>query len=883
MLPINKSAPKLVNLSDKSCKDIPIYRKDQNNRAIQVKMIEREKVLSGKYLFVVKYLQWKREFCYPLGIIVRMLPRGEDFKSSLEIAYAERGIRRVFKDDAMKYVKEKFPPQWLIPENEYATRTKIDKAFTIDPPTSLDLDDALTIESISLTTFRVGIHIADVSFFVTPDSPLDNEAFLRCTSYYPGEGQKNLPMLPHELSEGHCSLLPDKDRLAVSVFITLDKDGNVTEEPKIQRTIVRSCCRLSYAEAQMIIDKREIGSKQVAKEIVDSVRQLNGVAQIRRRHRLGDESFDHWQNEESGEYFEAHELVEEMMILANEEVAKLLSRKCPELALLRVQLPPKDLRLADWVEKHGRYIRLSLQFSGIFRNSTKDEVSSLALLHSEKTMFKIQRWVWDGIRQAAESNDLPTLRHLICNERNHPQIAAAQSQFRRIQSQSRYVCEGDHPSENIHHYSLGIRSYTHFTSPIRRYIDIAVHRLLLGLESPGCHKDNISKDDMAKVCRRSTFLIDNARKFGKDCKRILLATTLQQQCHVTRVFIESIEKQSISLYICNPEDDHLAGKQKRMFISDMNPVSLTEEETGTDGEKCLVLTWKIRRYIAPDGFRNVKEESNAALSGHTGVNEIVEIPSDMWIQVLDTVRVNDTGKLPSIIKQMETRLSIMSPSSTEMKRTQHKLPAHTRGEHYKHPHYGEKTPPSSNEAVFHFYEMKLALRKYNFLSVQLCPHMTRGILQPDIQMVNLNPYLNICIEHRKYPRESFAHTARHQASREQYETIDEYINAWKPVLAMEAATEAVKENDGFVIEHLSVEWEKEDESLTGFFTLTLVYCKNRQVEFFPGDLVCVRVPCPPKECSSFEKQGQRQVISIQGLSFAFLIYIRRTVKLTFDV
>ena len=294
MLPINKSAPKLVNLSDKSCKDIPIYRKDQNNRAIQVKMIEREKVLSGKYLFVVKYLQWKREYCYPLGIIVRMLPRGEDFKSSMEIAYAERGIRRVFKEDATKYVKEKFPPQWLIPENEYATRTKIDKAFTIDLPTSLDLDDALTIESISLTTFRVGIHIADVSFFVTPDSPLDNEAFLRCTSYYPGEGQKNLPMLPHELSEGHCSLLPDKDRLAVSVFITLDKDGNVTEEPKIQRTIVRSCCRLSYAEAQMIIDKREIGSKQGAKEIVDSVRQLNGLAQMRRHHRLGDKSFDHW-------------------------------------------------------------------------------------------------------------------------------------------------------------------------------------------------------------------------------------------------------------------------------------------------------------------------------------------------------------------------------------------------------------------------------------------------------------------------------------------------------------------------------------------------------------------------------------------------------------
>ena len=554
-----------------------------------------------------------------------------------------------------------------------------------------------------------------------------------------------------------------------------------------------------------------------------------------------------------------------MMILANEEVAKLISRKRSESALLRVQLPPKDHRLAEWIETHGRYARLSLQFSGIFENFRSDEAPALALLHSQKTMFKIQKWVWAGICQATKSNDLATLRHFICEERNHPQIAAAQSQFRRIQSQARYVCEGDQPSANIKHYSLGIRSYTHFTSPIRRYTDIAVHRLLLGLESSGCHKEKISKDDISKVCRRSTFLIDNARKFSKDCKRIRLATKLQRQCHVTRVFIESIEKQSITLHICNPEDDHLAGKQKRMLINDMNPVALTEEEDGEDGEKCLVLTWKIRRYVAPDSPRNVKEEINAALSSHDGVNETVEIPSDRWIQVLDAIRVNDTAKLPRIITQMETHLSIKSPSSTEMKRTQNKSLDQTRGEFYRHPHYGEKAPPSSSEEAFHFYEKKLALKKYNFLSVQLCPHMTRGILQPNIQMVNVNRYLNICIEHRKHPRESFAHTARHQASRERYETIDEYIHAWKPVLAMEAATEAVKENDSFVIEHLSVEWEKEDESLTGFFSLTLVYCKNRQVEFHPGDLVCVRVPCLSTEVSSFEKQDQQQVISILGL------------------
>ncbi|KAJ7378400.1 helicase [Desmophyllum pertusum] len=109
MVPINKSATKLVNLTDKSCKDIPIYKKDHNERATKVKMMKREKVLSGKYMFVVKYLQWRRDFSYPLGIVVRTLSRGDDFKSSMEIAYAEHAIRRVFKEETVKYVKRSFP------------------------------------------------------------------------------------------------------------------------------------------------------------------------------------------------------------------------------------------------------------------------------------------------------------------------------------------------------------------------------------------------------------------------------------------------------------------------------------------------------------------------------------------------------------------------------------------------------------------------------------------------------------------------------------------------------------------------------------------------------------------------------------------------------
>ena len=291
--------------------------------------MNREQVLSGKFLFLVKFLRWGPEYPYPLGMVVKELPLGKDLKSSMDIVYAERGIRRAFKKRTLKYVKETFPPDWSIPEKEYSDRPKVVEAFTIDPPNSLDLDDAITVEKPTSSTFRIGIHIADVSFFVKPSSPLDEEAFLRCTSYYPGEEQENIPMLPRNLSEGYCSLLPEKDRLAVSVFVTLDEEGRIIKEPSVKRTIVTSCCRLTYLEAQEIINGNEESTTTVPVKIAENIRQLSSLAQKRRRLRLEDRAFDHWQDDESEECVEAHELVEEMMLLANEEIAKMLSAKCP--------------------------------------------------------------------------------------------------------------------------------------------------------------------------------------------------------------------------------------------------------------------------------------------------------------------------------------------------------------------------------------------------------------------------------------------------------------------------------------------------------------------------------------------------------------------------
>ena len=844
MCPINKSAAKLVNLGDKRCAGLPIYRKGQNDRSVQVKIMEREQVLSGKYLFLVKFLRWGPEYPFPLGMVVKKLPRGDDLKSSMEIVYAERGIKKAFKKETLYYVKETFPPDWSIPEKGYSDRPKVGGAFTIDPPNSLDLDDAITVGKPTPSTFRIGIHIADVSFFVKPSSRLDQEAFLRCSSYYPGEEQENIPMLPRELSEGYCSLLPEKDRLAVSVFVTLDEEGRITKRPNVKRTIVTSCCRLTYLEAQQIINGSEDSTTTVPVKIAENIRQLSSLAQKRRRPRLEVRAFDHWQNDDvKEEYVEAHELVEEMMLLANEEVAKILSAKCAYLAPLRIQLPPKDHRLAEWVEMHGKYATLSLQYAEIFENRSNNS-SSLNLLHREVPALKVQRLVWSAICQAVMSRDLPKIYQLICKEANHPQLAAMQSRFRRIQSESKFVCEDDQPPENIRHYSLGMRSYTQFTSPIRRYMDIVVHRLLF--------ESTMSQGDIAKVCRRSNYVRDNSRKFERDCKRIRMAFKLQERCHETRVFIESIDHNSLRLHISKPEDDNLAGKQKQLVLSHLDLVSL---ERKNDHE--ILFHWKFRKYAAPNANRYFNEPIEANDSGD---NALVDIPADDWRRILDAVRSNDENTLVEIIKQLEGQLKSRSPLDEVDKRQESTVSVKSVGP-YKHPHFGESDSHFSSEPNDHFYEKRLLLKKYDFFAVQLCPHVVRGLLVPDIQLFKVNPHLNICMEHRQYPRESFPHTSRHRASRERYETIDEYIKAWRPVLAMEAAIEAVKESDGFVIEQVKTEWKKTKNGTSCLFSFSKSYCENRQLEFYPGDLVCARVPYSNTTLSSSSEPAQNDKVS----------------------
>ena len=273
MIPINKKSAKLTNFTKTNEDIIRIYalKNVDGNREKILNEKHHGEALAGERVFVVKYLKWRSDCPHPLGLAVRHIPHGKDFETGMEILYEEHNVRRKFDKELRTSVTRKFNKNWQVPTSEKGRPVYRKNVFTIDRPELLDLDNAVSVQSLGNGNFNVQIHIADVSYFVQPNTKLDEEARLRGTSYYPPKPEKTVPMLPRELSEGYCSLLQGEDRLALTVSVELKLDGTDVGDVKIERSVVRSNFRLTYLEAQQIIDETSQQDVPVNQEVRNSL------------------------------------------------------------------------------------------------------------------------------------------------------------------------------------------------------------------------------------------------------------------------------------------------------------------------------------------------------------------------------------------------------------------------------------------------------------------------------------------------------------------------------------------------------------------------------------------------------------------------------------
>ncbi|MDR2627797.1 MAG: ribonuclease R [Dysgonamonadaceae bacterium] len=413
---------------------------------------------------VVRVLEWPERAKNPLGEVVDILGEAGANTTEMHAILAEYGLPYKYPESVEK-AAEKIEDD--VPAEEVKRREDFRgvPTFTIDPKDAKDFDDALSIARKANGNWEIGVHIADVTHYVQPGNVIDREAERRATSVYLVD--RTIPMLPERLSNGLCSLRPDEDKLCFSVVFEMTDHAEV-KNYRVVRTVIRSIRRFTYEEAQGVI---ETGAGDLHEELST----LDRLAKLLRKKRFvhGAINFDRFevkfeldeQGKPIGVYFkeskDANKLIEEFMLLANRAAAELIGKapkgKTAKTFVYRIHDLPDPERLdnfATFIRRFGYKLKT---------NGTKTDVSK-------------------GINQLLD--DVQGRR-----EQNLIEAVAVRSMAKAVYS-----------THNIGHYGLAFDYYTHFTSPIRRYPDMMVHRLLEKYLSGGRSVSEAKYEDVCKHC-----------------------------------------------------------------------------------------------------------------------------------------------------------------------------------------------------------------------------------------------------------------------------------------------------------------------------------------------------------------------------------------------
>lgn len=438
--------------------DNPVYRRDI---LIPGRMLNGAK--SGEKVVVV-ITDWVAGTRSPLGEVRFVLGKPGENNVEMNAILAENDFPLAFPETVLNECADINPN---IPEKEIRSRRDFRNVttFTIDPADAKDFDDAISYEKLENGLHRVGVHIADVSYYVRPNSEIDKEAYSRGTSIYLVD--RTIPMLPEKLCNELCSLKPNEEKLCYSAVFDLDDNAKVHKE-WFGRTVINSNRRFTYEEAQEIIESQ---SGELAEEILN----VHNLSQVLRKQRFDNHAIN-FETEEVkfkldenskpiGVYLkvqkEANFLIEEMMLLANRRVAEKIGKKSSKnkeikTFVYRVHDEPIEDKLATFKNFVGK---LGYDLQAVNRKQFTESLNKM-------------------LEAAKEKNEYGLLGKLSV----------------RIMARAIYT------TDNIGHFGLAFPYYTHFTSPIRRYPDLMVHRLLDDYLNQKPSANKVQFDEYCKHC-----------------------------------------------------------------------------------------------------------------------------------------------------------------------------------------------------------------------------------------------------------------------------------------------------------------------------------------------------------------------------------------------
>ncbi|MBN2661642.1 MAG: ribonuclease R [Tannerellaceae bacterium] len=432
---------------------------------------------------IVRIIEWPEGAKNPLGEVVDILGVAGQNDAEMHAILAEFGLPYKYPESVEKAAEE---ISGDITDKDLAEREDFREVltFTVDPKDAKDFDDALSYRTLPNGMVEVGVHIADVTHFVKPDGIIDKEAQSRATSVYLVD--RTIPMLPERLSNGLCSLRPNEEKFCFSVVFEMAHDGTV-KNSRICRTLIKSDRRFTYEEAQDIIEKGEGDCKEAILAMDALAKKLRA-----KRFKDGAIAFERYEVkfeiDEYGKplsvYFkeskDANKMIEEFMLLANRTVAEFVG-KVPESHKKTFVYRIHDLPDPDKMENFAAFIRR-------FGYKLKTDGSKVEVSKGINHLL-------DEVQGKREENLIETVA-------------------------IRAMAKAVYSTENVGHYGLAFDYYTHFTSPIRRYPDMMVHRLLERYLAGGRSVVKAKYEDMCEHCSAMEQVAANAERASTKYKQV---------------------------------------------------------------------------------------------------------------------------------------------------------------------------------------------------------------------------------------------------------------------------------------------------------------------------------------------------------------------------
>eukprot|EP00118_Oscarella_pearsei_P023886 m.292099 g.292099 ORF g.292099 m.292099 type:complete len:3100 (+) comp40730_c1_seq7:4098-13397(+) len=774
--------------------------------------------------FVVEFVKWEDTHTYPLGLVVDVIEPGPTFEQGLRLL----DIQCIGYNELKKYEKE---TDSVSEDPENLDDGVIQNAFTIDPPQAKDLDDALAVKVLgrteTTTLYQVDVFIADVDSIVPFGSDLEKRARALGTSVYMNSGGVRLPMLPKSISNNKGSLLPGVCRRVICTSFVVDDSGKLQKAAKFSSEVIQSCCKLSYESAERVIrgETPDLDcSVEIKPRLLDDIRLLHRLSQNIRSHRLGKivKAFR--------DSAAAHELVEEFMILTNQMVAKKLlgdwhsRNRC----ILNSQHPPSESKLRDLAKLAGRYAELSPRLYDALRKA-KLQLTARRDWRLDISKEKFQE-LSRGTLLAGDTQAIEKMVRFVCCESLHPQLAMWLTKCWRTMQRAQYTTFYTDPDFPSAHYEFNT-TYCHFTSPLRRFVDLVTHRLLKTyvLRSGEFHYDS---EDVGKIALDCSYRRRLATKHENESATLKFASDVHLYPVSTVAVVESVAEGYIELFVA--DCPHFPSKAGRIRLSSLNAakIDVTSSGSASVGETVEV-KWKVDLLTDP-------RQRRPSVELLLPQEKYSSFHPDLWGKLFKTVarctEGNDIKKqLTRAITQMEKEAQLFTSK-------------------VKSQSLSQETPDEKEKFL-----IKKFISVNDLLSIQVASRMKRGLLQPYVQLLNFPGGLSICLEHNTGAAECFAPSISVASHPSSFRSYDDYVSFWMPLIEVESATASVKSSGTAtprLINNLVVCWT--DEWGVGKLQMGKRYAEGNKIAHKVGDYVCLRyfnLKLPESERASRKEEG----------------------------